>query len=824
MSRLAHLSLPVVALLAVLAACGDDPERARLYRATSLAPSIPQAELEALEHMGPVVVDRGINFAVYSEHATRIELLLFDDPDAERPTRQFPMTRFGDSAGQPSGPSSAVWSVHVEGIGPGQHYGYAAWGPNWPYVESWRPGLIDGFLADVDAAGNRYNPNKLLIDPYAKAVHRDHDWSRASLATGPARAQSTWGAGAKSVVVESDYTWSAHEATWRARRKDPNAPGNGWHEQIVYEAHAKGLTADPASGVAHPGTFAGIAEKAAYFADLGITALELMPIFEKPMDGGYWGYHSISWFALEVDYAAQPDALEIIDEFKRMVDTLHQHGIEVWLDVVYNHSGEGGLWREKQQSDDVELDPITSSDLVNYEPKEVVGIYSMRGLDNQAYYLLSEDKQTYWHVTGVGNQMRANHRPMRRLILDSLRYWAEEMHIDGFRFDLAPALGASDADYTVWDDVSRTVLQDIIDDPYLLEINVRVIAEPWAAGGNYAYQIGKFPAATSATARPGDATKVGWYEWNGRFRDWWRAFMNFDEWKLSSQEGDADGGFLLTGCDRYYGQNGRGPYHAVNFVAVHDGMTMYDVFTYPDKKNGCGPLNPTCCDDPLSVWCDLDSGEDNNRSRDWGSDALGEAMKRQLIRNLFVALMIAHGTPMFYAGDEWMRTQFGNNNAYSTRSDNPANWLAWGTWQAADERVRMHDFVRELIAFRKSRAGKLARTAYGDGPAFLWKSEAGTEPPDWQSKHLMIHYPDADGGPPLLILINLERHDVAFTLPAGRWHRLVDTQRWFDTAPFFEGEGAAPRVSANITLESPVEVTGEYLAKDSSMVILEAAP
>lgn len=816
MLRAAMKTTPLTVLFGLAlagAACGGDSDRARLYRASALAPSIPQAALEALDYLGPVVIDRGVSFAVYSEHATRIEVLLFDDPESERPTRQFPMTRFGD-----------VWSVHVEGVGPGQHYGYVAWGPNWVWDEDWRPGRIDGFVADVDADGNRFNPNKLLLDPYAKAVHRDHDWSRGSLATGPSRAQSTWGAAAKSVVIESRYAWSAAETAWREARRDPDAPGRGWHEQIVYEVHPKGFTADVASGVEHPGTYRGIGEMAPYLQDLGITAVELMPVFEKPQDGGYWGYNSLSWFALEVDYAADPDPEEIVDEFKAMVDTLHQHGIEVWIDVVYNHSGEGGLWRDKLQTDDVQLDPVTSSDLANFEPKEITGLYTLRGLDNRAYYCLSEDNQTFWYVTGVGNQMRCNHRPFRRLTLDSLRYWADEMHIDGFRFDLAPALGASDADYSVWDEVSETVLQDIIDDPMLRAHNVRIIAEPWAAGGNYAYQIGAFPAASDAGSAPPGRSGVGWYEWNGRFRDWWRAFMNFEDWKLNSQEGDADGGFLLTGCDRYYGHNGRGPYHSINFVTSHDGMTMYDVFTYPEKKNGCGPLNPVCCDDPLSVWCDLDSGEHNNRSRDWGSDSDGEAMKRQLMRNLFVALAIAHGTPMMYAGDEWMRTQLGNNNAYSTRSDNPANWMAWGEWGAAAERQRMRDFVRNVWRFRKSHLGKLAPTAYGAGASLKWKSSGNLEPPDWTSRNLMIHYDDDVGGPPLAILINLERSDVTFTLPPGRWLRLIDTQRWFDQEPFLGDSGAPGGRSANVSLDAPPEVEGDYTVKDSSIVVLEAAP
>jgi isoamylase len=806
----------------LLAACANDPgDRVRLYFARTHAPSLAPEAIAALDHLGPKLVDRGVSFTVYSERATRLEVLLFDDPDSEVPTRRFPMTRFGD-----------VWSVHVEGLGRGQHYGLVAWGPNWPWVESWRPGLIDGFIADVDADGNRFNPNKLLIDPYARAVHRDHDWSRASLATGPARTQSTWGAAAKSVVTDSRYAWSEQEAAWQARRRDPTAPGNGWHEQIVYEVHLKGLTADPASGVENPGTYRGVAEMADYLADLGVTAVEFLPIFEKPLDGGYWGYHSLSWFAPETSYAAAmqqgprtaqtPEA--VIDEVKAMVDALHQRGIEVWIDVVYNHSGEGGLWREKLERDDFDVDPVTSSDLGNFEPKEVAGLYSLRGLDNQAYYALSADNQTYWYATGVGNQMRNNHKPFRRLTLDSLRYWAEELHIDGYRFDLAPALGAKDRDYQRWDEVSQTVLQDIIDDPVLQALNVRIVAEPWAAGADYAYSIGAFPAASAPPAP--DTAALGWYEWNGRYRDWWRAFMNDDSWRLNSLEGDADGGFTMTGSDRYYRHNGRGPHHAVNFVTVHDGFTMYDVFTYDGKKNGCGPLNPVCCDDPLSVWCDLDSGENHNRSKDWGASEEGERMKRQLMRNLFVSLLISHGTPMLYGGDEWLRTQLGNNNAYSTRSDNPANWFAWGSWRAAPERWRMFDFVKHLIALRKAHGDKLAPSRYGFTHPFAWKSAANTEPPDWSSRHLMQHYYTEDGRGELLILINLERRDVTFTLPAGgrSWLRLVDTQRWFDGEPYLSESGRPANASANIwPAAGDVMTEPTYTVKDSSIAIFATA-
>jgi len=788
----------------------DDSDRVRLYRARPVAPSYTVASVAALEHLGPTVVDRGVNFGVYSENATRIDVLLFDGPDDARPTRQFEMSRFDN-----------VWNLHIEGIGNGQLYGYVAWGPNWPYVETWLPGTIDGFVADVDALGNRMNPNKLLLDPYAKALTRDHDWGKASLASGPARTQSTWGAATKSVVTHSDYQWSAGEDAWIARRHDASAPGNGWNEQIVYEVHLKGFSADPASGVAHPGTFRGLGEKADYLEDLGITAVELLPIFEKPADGGYWGYHTLNWFVPESTYGADGTYTTkpqlIADEVKWMIDELHQRGIEVWLDVVYNHSGEGGLWREKLQYDDSNVDPVTASDLANYDAEEVASIYGMRGLDNQAYYCLDQsDKGLYWQATGVGNQLRTNHTPFEKLTMDSLRYWVDAYHVDGFRFDLAPALGAKDLDYQHWDTSGQSLLNEIIEDPYFAERNIRMVAEPWAAGGDYAYSIGKFPAADQATA-PG----VGWYEWNGRFRDWWRAFMNDDNWKLNTQEGDADGGFTLTGSDRYFDWNGRRPYHSMNFVTVHDGMTMYDLFTYAEKKNKCGPLNPTCCTAQLSVWCDTDSGENNNRSRNWGSDAGGEVMKRQLMRNLFTAMMIAHGTPMILGGDEWMRTQLGNNNAYSSGADNPNNWFQWGTWQASDERVRMHDFVSQMTRFRKDHFGKLAPTEYGQGAPFLWRNAANSGDPDWGSRNLMIHYNDTTGGPPLVILINLERGDVGFTLPAGMWARLVDTQSYFDSDAWFTDSGAPKNRSANVTLDAAGDISAEYVVKGSSIVVLE---
>jgi len=796
--------LTAMCLCASLAACDDGGTRIRLYDTQPIAPELRAEDVENLTHLGPTMLETGTNFGVYSERATRVDLLVFEDPEAELPTKRFPMSRFGN-----------VWNLYVEGIGEGTTYGFIAWGPNWPEHPKWYPGSIHGFIADVDGEGNRFNPNKLLFDPYGKALTRDHDWSRASNASGPARTESTWAAAAKSIVWKSAYEWSATEADWQSMRQAGDAGGHRWNDLIIYETHPKGFTASPASAVTHPGTYRGLGEKAAYFADLGVTAVELLPVHEKPLDGGYWGYNNLSWFVPEVSYAATHDPLEVADEFKWMVDQLHQQGIEVILDVVYNHTGEGGLWREKLLDDDVVLDPRTQGQLVDFDPKEVASLYALRGLDNHAYYALTADNQFFWNDTNVGNQTRANHRPLQKLIVDSLRFYVEEMHVDGFRFDLAPILGVKDGQYDTWDDPASTVLQDIIDDPVLATHQTRIIAEPWA-GGAAGYRLGGFPAAT-------DAAGVGWYEWNGKFRDWWRTFLNDDGWRLSSTEGDADGGFVMTASERLWRWNGRRPYHSINYVTIHDGFTLYDLFSYDGPENNCGPLNPLCCSEPLSPWCDVESGERQNRSRDWGGDQ--EPLKRQLMRNAFLAMMFSHGTPMLLGGDEWMRTQLGNNNAYSTRADNSYNWFDWGTWQADDARHRMHDFVRSAIALRKRFAYAFAPADWGAGAPFRWLSPQGTEPPDWSSRRLMIHYHDRTRGPEVVILINLERDFTTFDLPgASSWRRLVDTQAYFDGPAWF---GAHPeqdqRRSANATLDTPEPIPGStYQAAASSIVVLEA--
>lgn len=785
---LTTMLMGATALLSCSAGQGD---YVQLYASEPKAPSLTEQGIQNLDHLGPTLIDQGTNFGVYSENATRLELLLFEDPESEEPTRRVPMERFGN-----------VWNIYVEGVGLGQHYGYIAWGPNWEYDPEWFPGSILGFKSDVDTLGNRFNPNKLLFDPYSVALHRDHDWFKGSLASGPGRLDVTWDAAAKSVIVQSEYVWSGHEDDWLKGRRDGTMEGLGWNDAIIYEVHLKGFSASPASGVLHPGTFRGMGEKADYFADLGITAVELLPVAEKPLDGTYWGYNPINYFAPEISYSSRKQRNEVIDEFKWMVDELHQRGIAVIVDVVYNHTGEGGFWRSKIAQDDVT--PDSRVELVNFDAKEVSSLYSMRGLDNQAYYLLGDDRQFFFDQTGVGNQCRTDHAPFKRLIMDSLRYWVEELHVDGFRFDLAPALGTIDEDPTQFNP-SATVVQEIIDDPYFKENRIKMIAEPWSLGH---FALGGFPNSES------NSPEVGWYEWNAHFRDVWRSFINEDGYALNRAEGPVDVGGSLTGSQGLLSWNQRRPYHSVNFITAHDGFTLYDLFSYNEKRNLCGPLNPICCSDPTNPFCDPDSGEEHNRSRDWGD----EAFKRQQMRNMFVGMLISHGTPMLLGGDEWMRTQLGNNNAYSTSSDNPFNWFDWGGWAADPDRVRMHDFVRQMIRLRKAHPHHFMPEQYAE-TTFAWKDANNNDVTDWGVRHIMQHYYDDSQGPQLVVLINMEGGDVTFQLPEGQvWRRVVDTQAYFESADYLSGRDVT--LSPNIELEVPEPVDNAYTVKSRSIVIL----
>lgn len=806
-------------ILSLSAGCVSD-EYTRLYFTRDKAESLDWDAIGNLDHLGPTLVDDGVNFGVYAEHAERIEVLLFDDPESDRPTQQFPLTRYGD-----------VWNLYIEGIGPGQHYGLVAWGPNWTYDESFHPGSTAGFHADVDEDGNRYNPNKLLIDPYAKVVHRDHDWSRGSAASGPHLDQSTWGAAAKGVVIDSTYVWG--DDAWRAARQSGAHEGHGEADLVIYEVHPKGFSMSATSnqwGVEHFGTFRGLGEGASYFSDLGITAVELMPVHEKPLDGGYWGYNNLSWFAPEVTYSAAwqdgAEPVEIVDEFKGMVDALHAQGIEVIVDVVYNHTGEGGLWRTKLFFDDPDgdwqCDPAVA---VNLDSQEVSSLMSWRGIDSASNYVLESAGQGFYDgSTGVGNQVRANHTPAQRQILDSLRYMVEELHVDGFRFDLAAVLGEPDGSAgQYWTTPTDTTLNLIADDPVLQRYDTRIIAEPWSTAydGSTRYPMSQ------------DDPAIGWGEWNAVFRDWWRSFLTNDDWALNARQGDVDGGGTMTASRDRYESSGKQPYHSVNFVTAHDGFTMFDLFSYPEKENGCGPLNPICCEDACSAWCDPTSGESNNHSRNWGQGG-DESLKRQMIRNAFTGLMLSQGTPMMLGGDEWMRTQYGNNNAYTTWSDNEWAWFRWGEWTSENRnnvfRHRNHDFVRQIIALRKRHPAAFAPDGWDDGAPIEWLSETGAPADDgtWGSRHIArVHR----GDDPIALLINLEQGPVTFALPGGaNWGVVVDTQAYFDlpgrsgepSGWFDENPDADPFRTMNARIDDPLPVDGSYTVQPRSIVVLES--
>ena len=822
-------------------ACDDKAEKVRVYDSSRLAPFYGDMTGDALyDILGASVVDKGVNFAVFAKNATRVEVLIFDsdNPDTDLPLTRIPMTK-DDKSG--------IWTVYVQGIGVGTHYGYIAFGPNWPYDPDFKPGTTIGFKTDCDEEGNRYNPNKLLMDPYTRRIHRDFDWmSGGNPASGTARGISDWKSSPKSVVIKSEYEWSANEKEWRENRKKGDGfKGHAQNDLIFYEAHPYGFTKSAISfkvsgkknldiTINNPGTYRGIGEMAPYLADLGITALELMPPMEKPDDGGYWGYNTIQFFAPEWKFATEASQKKtngVHDEFKEMVDKLHQNGIEVILDIVYNHTGEGGFWQSKVQ------DPAHSyGSQSTFEDKTAATLYSFRGLDNKAYYHLIPDtsgniNQRYLDETGVGNQPRANVMPYRRFILDNLRFWVDEMHVDGFRFDLASILGVADdkvsndchywtdewgntlhdcdKSYNVYwaDHVGETVLQDIIDDDLMAQYHTRFIAEPWSLSQ---YVNGCFPKSKKF-----DTNGQAWFEWNGRFRDVIRKFiytdyitLNYHEWK------DNDGNYIdgdynlapdftrrigfgnvLVGSSDMFGEewDGRKPYHSVNIFTVHDGFTLYDLNSYNEKQNGCSLLNQVCCNDPYNAFCKTDSGESNNHSHDWCGgnkdsqgrckDLGGEAYKRQIIRDNFVLMLTSNGTPLILGGDEYMRTQFGNNDAYSDSANNEWNWFRWGDWLQDTDRVRMHDFVRDMIALRKQYKAFLSPSEY-NSTGVDWHGPDGC--PDascfWSGRAIAQYYPAKEGTPSLFIMINMYEDNRTFHLPGGGdWSIIVDTQAYFES-------------------------------------------
>ncbi|MGZ3665095.1 MAG: glycogen debranching protein GlgX [Ktedonobacterales bacterium] len=704
--------------------------------------------------LGAIWDGHGVNFALYSEHGTKVDLCLFESTAPDSPCETL---RLREVTGH-------VWHVYIPGIQPGQLYGYRVHGPCAPET------------------GDRFNSAKLLIDPYALALagtvnwdapvfgyplgHKDNDLAIDDR-------DDAWGM-PKGVVIDPSFDWEGD--------CHPLTP---WHKSIIYEAHVKGLT------VHHPdvpeelrGTYAGLASPPIieHLHQLGVTAIELMPVHaflddKMLLDRGlrnYWGYNTINFFAPEGRYASQSNPCAQVREFKEMVKTLHRAGIEVILDVVYNHTAEGS-----------ELGPTLS----------------FRGLDNTTYYrLVPENERYYMDYTGTGNTPNTRHPQVLKLIMDSLRYWVQEMHVDGFRFDLAAALarGMHEVDHL-------SAFFDIIHQDPIIS-TTKLIAEPWDVGDG-GYQVGNFP--------------VLWAEWNGKYRDSVRRYWKGDEGQLAEFAG------RLTGSSDLYQDDGRRPYSSINFVTAHDGFTLHDLVSYNEKHNEAnGEENRDGANDNYSWNCGVEGPTD---------DAEIIELRERQKRNFVATLMLSQGVPMLSGGDELGRTQQGNNNAYCQDND-----LSWYDWNLDDQRRAMLNFTRRMIALRQAHPS-LQRRKFFQGRSIrgsevkdiTWLGPDGVEVSDelWDAGWVRIlgmriggdalGEVDEHGIPveddTLLILMNAHAEPSPFVLPdggpqGGRWQVLVDTQTPPDPDPAKEPE------------KPMLQPGDEYLLDGRSLVVLRYVP
>ena len=689
----------------------------------------------------------GVNFALFSEHATAVELCLFAAGDPQRETARVPLREHTDQ----------VWHVYLPEVGPEQLYGYRVHG-------RWEPG-----------AGHRFNPAKVVLDPYARAIAGTVQWNDAVFGhrRGDAAAdldrddRDNAACVPKSVVVDPTFPWG-----------DDRPLRIPWNETVIYETHVKGFTAR------HPdvpenlrGTYAGLTCPAAvdYLRALGVTAVELLPVHHAVTEPqvaergltNYWGYNSIGFFAPDARYSSSGARGEQVREFKTLVKTLHQASIEVVLDVVYNHTAEGN-----------HLGPTLC----------------FRGIDNANYYRLTGgDRSRYSDYTGCGNTLNMRHPRTLQLIMDSLRYWVLEMHVDGFRFDLASALARA------LHDVDRlSPFFDVIhQDPVISQ--VKLIAEPWDLGTG-GYQVGNFP--------------TGWAEWNGKYRDAIRRYWRGDVGQV------AELGYRLTGSSDLYQDDGRRPYASINFVTSHDGFTLADLVSYDVKHNEAnGEGNRDGVDDNLSWNCGAEGPREDTRIL---------ALRERQTRNFLATLFLSQGVPMLCGGDEIGRTQRGNNNAYC--QDNEVSWYDWDL----DPRARpLLGFTRRLIRLRREHPELRRRKFFQGRPLcdadmkdLTWMRPDGSEMADaaWRDATLQafgfrlcgraMDDVDERGEPitddTLLVLLNAGAGAVRFVLPDAhpgvRWEALLDTAR--------EHEPAKPRV---LEVGESLELAGR------SLVLLRAS-
>ena len=589
----------------------------------------------------------GVNFAIFSRHATGARLDFFDHAEDAEPARSI----LFDSARNKTGD---IWHVWLEGIKPGQLYGFRFTGPYAPHE------------------GHRFNPDKLVVDPYATAIasvagcdflpalgydpaspQKDLSFSEVDdAATAP-----------KCIVTHPHFDWQGDQPL-----------RHSWESRVIYELHVRGYTVHHSAGVSSPGTYRGLVEKIPYLKDLGVTAVELMPVQEfneshfwrvNPQTGerlkNYWGYDPLCFFAPKASYASVQETGAQVLEFKEMVRTFHQAGLEVILDVVFNHTVEGD-----------ELGPTVC----------------FRGIDNAIYYWLDEDKRFYRDFTGTGQTINAAHPVVRDLILDALRYWVMEMHVDGFRFDLASVLGRDRRGHVLAD---APLLERIAEDPILRD--AKLIAEAWDAAG--AYQVGSF-------------SDRRWAEWNGRFRDDVRRFWRGD--------GGMIGAFAsrICGSSELYAGSHKGPECSINFVTCHDGFTLNDLVSYSHKHNVANGENDR--DGPsesYSANCGLEGASD---------DPAIETVRVRQVKNFLLTLAISRGIPMLLGGDEFCRSQGGNNNAYC--QDNEVSWIDWSLLQANNEVFR---FARGILALRREHP-VLRREAFYKAEEISWFDLFGRSP------------------------------------------------------------------------------------------------
>jgi glycogen operon protein len=664
---------------------------------------------------GAACREGGVNFALFSEGASAVELCLFDRAGQET-DRIFVTERTG-----------GIWHVHLAGLGPGQLYGYRVHGPYEPEY------------------GLRFNPHKLLLDPYAKAIGRGLRWAdelfgytigdtagdlsfdkRDSAAFAPL-----------GIVVDGDFDWSGD--------KRPEVP---WHETVIYEAHVRGLSKLHPDVPPHlRGTYAGLSSPPiiAHLRKLGITTIELMPVHHFVQDRhlrerglrNYWGYNTLNFFSPEPSYASNPDdPAAVVREFKQMVKDLHAAGFEVILDVVYNHTAEGS-----------EMGPTLS----------------FRGLDNLAYYRTVEGQQRYYmDYTGCGNTLNLVHPHSLQLLMDSLRYWVTEMHIDGFRFDLAAALARELRDVNQLGPFFDLIYQD----PTLAPI--KLIAEPWDLGHG-GYQVGKFP--------------VGWTEWNGKYRDGVRRFWKGDEGLA------AEMATRLNGSADLYQRNQRLPSASINFITAHDGFTLRDLVSYNGKHNEAnGDGNRDGADDNHAWNCGAEGPTDDPGIR---------ALRARQMRNLWCTLLLSQGVPMISGGDELARTQQGNNNGYCQDSE-----LTWHHWNLDADAQAFFDFACRVVHYRRAHPNFWRRSYYETSPDrarhgenLQWFRPDGqpvTEE-DWNNAGLRTLGMFLHGNAPeirnadsqrtvdrdFLLLLNAHHEPVEFRLPVGvatgPWQLAIDT-------------------------------------------------